>query len=56
MAFVLLLVDFTLMISVLSLLSWNHKGGNPNIKPLLRNFWRVNFDDELWEHILKCVI
>jgi hypothetical protein len=41
MAVVLLLVDFTLMINALSLLSWNHKGGNPNITAQLRYHWRV---------------
>jgi hypothetical protein len=38
MAFALLLVDFTLVISVLSLLSSNHKGEYPNITPQLRNY------------------
>jgi hypothetical protein len=47
MAFVLLLVVFTLMISVLSLLNKSHKGGNLNITPQLINFWRVNFGGEL---------
>jgi hypothetical protein len=41
MVVVLLLLDFTLIISVLSLLSRNHKGSNPNITPQIRYHWRV---------------
>jgi hypothetical protein len=55
MTFVLLLVDFTLMISVLSLLSWNHKGSNPNITPQLKYFWRdilvVDYESTIWNVI-----
>jgi hypothetical protein len=54
--FVSLFVDFSLVISVLSLLSWNNKGSNPNIRPQLRNYWRVTFVVDYESTFFKCVM